>query len=251
MKRNNEEEKLDWLREIIRNAPPAGASVLKWVRRTSRGITGPGRSLGVFPSSFNPPTVAHRTLIERARHVESLDEILLILDRKPLDKSISGASLEERLSMMLLFCEGDPSVSVAFTNRGLFVEKLALLQKAYPSGTIFRFIVGYDTLIRILDAKYYKDRETALGRLFSDSEFLVANRERANIDEIQEHIDREENRWFSERIKPFEIPLAVGRLSSTQARHAIRRGETVEGIVPPEIASYIRQKGLYKNLRQK
>jgi len=241
---------MDRLRKIIRDAPQGEPPVLRWVRRAPQGITGPGRSLGVFPASFNPPTIAHRTLIQRARSVEPIDETVLILDRRPLDKRIFGASLEERLSMILLCFEKDPTVSVAFTNAGLFVDKLALLLQAYPDNTTIRFIVGSDTLIRVLDRKYYENRDASLKRLFADSRFLVATRRNVGLKEIEKLLDREENRPFSERIALFKIPLSIGHLSSTRARNRIRRGGNVDEIIPKEIVSYVKRRGLYEKMRQ-
>lgn len=249
MKEKDEKGRLERLQEITRNAPLEGPPVLRWVRRAPQGIKQPGKGLGVFPSSFNPPTTAHRILIERARRFESLDEVLLVLDRKPLNKEIFGASLEERLAMILLFCQKDPTVSVAFTNRGRFVEKLALLLKAYPPRTTIRFIVGYDTLIRVLDSKYYDNRDTSLKVLFSGCEFLVATRGPTGIKRIREFIHRPENRSFSKRIKPFTIPFPIRQISSTHVRDAIRIEQEIAEIVPPEIASYIERKGLYGESR--
>ncbi len=246
MRERDETRRLEWLREIIRDAPLDGPPVLRWIRRAPQGITGPGGSLGVFASSFNPPTTAHRVLIEEARRVEPMNEILLILDRRPLDKRIFGASLEERLSMILTGWHQNPTVSVAFTNRGRFVEKLALLLEAYPNNTTIKFIVGYDTLIRVLDPKYYKNRDDEIRGLFANSRFLVASRGNAGVEEIKELIGQPNNRPFSERIVPFEIALSIAHVSSTQARNDIRRGRDIDRCVPSEIGSYIERRGLYR-----
>ncbi len=221
--------------------------MLRWIRRAPQGITGPGKRLGVFPASFNPPTRAHRILMERAHRVEPLDEILLILDRIPLDKEIFGASLEERLSMILLCFETDPTLSVALTNKGRFVEKLGLLLRAYPANTTIRFIVGYDTLIRVLDAKYYENREASLRRLFGDSRFLVATRGSTGVGEIRKLMTRKENRPFSEGVVPFEIPFSIGQLSSTLVRDRISQGRAVDDLVAPEIAAFLKDRGLYRD----
>lgn len=250
MRETDEKQRLTWLRGIIRRAPLEGPPTLRWVRRAAQNIRGPGESLGVFPSSFNPPTKAHRVLIERACRVELVDEILLMLDRRPLDKEIFGASLEERLLMILLCFEKDPTVSIAFTTGGLFIEKLALLLEAYPQDTMIRFIVGHDTLIRVLDAKYYEDRDASLRRLFTDSQFLVATRGSAGVDEIRDLSHQKGNRPFAERIVPFQIPFSIGQVSSTLVRNRIRQGRDIDDLVPPEIAPYLGQKGLYRNPRQ-
>jgi nicotinamide-nucleotide adenylyltransferase len=243
-----EEETLRWLKRIIEAVPLEGSPRFQWVWRAPQAITKPGQVLAAFPSSFNPPTRAHDRLIQGARQVEPIHEIVLMLDRKALDKEIFGASLEDRLSMVLLLCKKDPTLSVAFTNRGRFVEKLTLLVEAYPSDTSIRFIVGYDTLIRILDAKYYENRETALRSLISGAHFLVATRGDVGIEEIREVIHRKENRSFAKAIKPFEIPFSLGQLSSSQAREAISREKPITDMVPPEIASYIQKRGLYRKV---
>jgi nicotinate (nicotinamide) nucleotide adenylyltransferase len=246
MGERNREGTLDWLRGIITETPLKGPPVLCWVRRAPQGIRNPGKSLGVFPSSFNPPTIAHRVLIERARNVAPMDETLLILDRRALDKEISGALLDERLLMILLCFEKDPTVSVAFTNRGRFVEKLALIKRAYPDETRIRFIVGYDTLVRVLAARYYKDREASLRQLFAGSQFLVATRGSAGFAEIKAFMSKIENRPFSQKIIPFEIPFPIRQLSSTHVRSRISRGNDVDTLVPAEVLSYLRERGLYR-----
>jgi nicotinamide-nucleotide adenylyltransferase len=243
----DEEGRPKWLGRIIGRASLNGPGGLQWIRRAPRGISEPEKHLGVFPSSFNPPTTAHSNLIEQARRMEPLDEILLLLDRKSMDKEVFGASLEERLSMILLWCESDATLSLALTNRSRFVDKLPLLRKAYPRKTEIRFLVGYDTLLRILDVRYYENRETSLRRLFSGSQFLVANRGRAGIAEIRELMHQERNRPFSKQVTPFEIPSSARHLSSTKIRLAINHGHEIEDMVSPEIAAFIRRKGLYRN----
>ncbi|NIQ39678.1 MAG: hypothetical protein GTN81_13965 [Proteobacteria bacterium] len=251
MKPRDEKLKLDRLREIVRGAPLEEPPVFHLIRRALQGITGQGRSLGVLPSSFNPPTTAHKALIERACTVEPIDEIVLVLDKKPLDKEIAGVSLEQRLLMMLLCFENDPTVSIAFTNRGLFVDKLTLLKKAYPDNTMIRFIVGYDTLTRILDAKYYEDRDASLNRLFAESRLLVATRGNVGTDRIKRLALQKENRPFAEKIVPFEMPFATRHVSSTHIRKDLSKGKTIEHLVPVEIAFYLRKTGLYRIRRDR
>jgi nicotinamide-nucleotide adenylyltransferase len=250
MKARDEKLRLDRLRRVITDSPLEGPPKLRWISRAPQGIKGPGKSLAVLPSSFNPPTVAHQALIESARAIEPIDEVLLVLDKQPLDKEIFGASLEERLLMILLCFEKDTSLSIAFTNRGLFVEKLSLIMRAYPEKTVIKFVVGYDTLIRILDPKYYENRGASLSRLFADSLFLVATRGEAGMDEIKNLISQERNSPYSVRIRPFEIPFPIRQVSSTQIRNEIERGRNIDHLVPSEIVSYIKKTGHYRNLKQ-
>lgn len=93
-------------------------------------------------------------------------------------------------------------------------------------------------------------RNASLRCLFAGSRFLVATRGSVGLDEIKELVDQKENRPFSERIMPFEIPFSIGRLSSTHVRNEIRHGRHIDDLVPPEIVLYLNRRGLYGNLRQ-
>ena len=243
----SEVQGVDQLREIAADPPEGGPPLFHWVRKAPRGIKRPGEILGVFASSFNPPTRAHHMLVQKACGAVAFDEVLLILDRKAMDKEIFGAPLEERLWMVLLCIEKDPQFSVAFTNRGLFLDKLELVEQAYPEGTRVYFIVGYDTLARILDPKYYPDRDVALRKFFGGAQLLVANRGTMGVEEIKELMNREENRPFSEKIRPLKIPFSTGQLSSTQIRKRIRSGRGIGHLVPKGILSYIEKRGLYRS----
>ena len=72
--------------------------VIKIIERAE--ATGP--RLGVFASSFNPPTTAHVELIQRAAEAFSLDEILALAGKTNADKLEYECSLEDRLAMLTL-----------------------------------------------------------------------------------------------------------------------------------------------------
>ncbi len=161
--------------EVIKMTDPSGPPTINFVRRAKKGIETGGQKLGVFPGSFDPLTEAHIEVIAEAREYK-LGEILLVLDIVNIDKSTFGASLEDRLLMLLLFFAGDEEISIALSSHGLFLDKVRALQGKYPPATGIVYLVGYDTIVRILDKKYYQDREAAVTELFADSEFLVAGR---------------------------------------------------------------------------
>ena len=119
--------------------------------------------LGIFPASFNPPTMAHLALIREAKKQGNLDEILILLDIQAMDKEPVGATFEDRLTMLKKVFGRDPKVSIGLSNRGLFLEKLKPLRKYYPSPISFFFIVGFDTILRVMDKKYYPNRKEVLG----------------------------------------------------------------------------------------
>jgi nicotinic acid mononucleotide adenylyltransferase len=205
--------------------------------------------LGVFPASFNPPTKAHEALVRAAQKVVPLDECLLLLDLKAMDKEVVGASWEDRLVMLLILFGEESACSVGVCNRGLFLEKIAAVHHAYPKDTEIHFIVGHDTMVRILDRKYYGDRDMNLRSLFSKSRFLVANRGANDEKSLLTLFAHEENRPFAARVTALTLTPAAASVSSSEARRRLAMGESVRGLVSPAVAEFCRQQGFYDRQR--
>lgn len=284
------------LKDLIRRTPPGqGSPVLHFIPSEGPILENPRRCgspeeekaavqrIGIFPSSFNPLTLAHAELVRQAQEDFCLEEVLLVLDSQAMDKVVFGASLEDRLLMLRLFARPFASYRIALSSHGLFLDKLRVLRQLYPSSsTSFYFIVGYDTLVRVLDPKYYADREAALGELFRGSCFLVANRAElapqhchdlegiaiesapsiskdrpydlpslghgelaGGREEIQVLLDRKENRPFRDRIAFLPLSSFYASLSATLIREKVAQGEEVAGLIPPVIRCFIEETRLY------
>lgn len=143
------------------------------------------------------------------------------------------------------------SALIALSKHPRFVDKAQDVTKSFPEVKTVIWLVGYDTLIRILDKKYYRDTlEQSLGGFWERNRFICAIRgddaeERAYVERIKEGgVDGVPAKW-GEYIKVIE---PVGKEhSSTKARHAAKAADWEElgKIVPEEIAVYVRQEGLY------
>ncbi|KAK9240851.1 hypothetical protein V1525DRAFT_394091 [Lipomyces kononenkoae] len=146
--------------------------------------TGRVKSLIVFDSSFNPPTVAHLELLTRTIanstfvSVGSQANVLLLLAVQNADKPTAPAPLPDRLSMMERFSfELAPdtpdnkavNVAVGITKYPRFVDKAQAVFDTFPGVEEQIYLTGYDTLIRLLDGKYYPDQtlQEALGDFMS------------------------------------------------------------------------------------
>jgi nicotinate-nucleotide adenylyltransferase len=236
-----------YLREVVRTLPQGGPPRIQIVKRAERGIQDKKRGvLGVLPASFNPPTSAHQALLMEAGVAVSFDEILLILDRQAMDKELRGAPLEDRLLMLLALFGDDPRISLGISNRGMFLEKVEAMRKVYSRrDTQIYFIVGYDTIVRVLDKKYYGARNKALHSLFAQARFLVANREGCEERDIKELFGLEENRAFAARVLPIALPPAMTRISSSQVRQHLAEGKSVHGLIPSKLEEFIRKQGFY------
>jgi nicotinic acid mononucleotide adenylyltransferase len=217
------------------------------VKQAERGIAAhKGGIVGVLPASFNPPTVAHAALIREAGTAVAFDEMLLIVDQQAMDKEPRGAPVEDRLLMLLALYGDNARISLGISNRGLFLEKVEAMRAVYPGGkTEVFFIVGYDTIVRVLDEKYYTDRDKALRALFAQARFLVANRGGRDTRGLRELFGREENRTFAAQVLPLSLPPAMDQISSTLVRRHLAEGKSVTGLVPPALEEFLQKQGIY------
>ncbi len=236
-------EPIDQLKELKKRKEPA----ILLIRKAPRGISGRRGRLGIFAASFNPLTMAHLTLIREARKRFDLAEVLVLLDIKAMDKKIVGASLEDRLKMLNVLFRRDPKISIGLSNRGRFVEKLLPLRTLFPPPISFVFIVGFDTILRVMDKRYYKARKKALGYLFEATQFLVANRGGQDAQSFEALFENVVNRRYRDGVSFITLPEGFSSLSSSLIRRKIAEGHPVEGLVPAPILRYIQKAGLYND----
>ena len=229
--------------ENIRNLEEPAVLI---VRKASRGILKEEGCLGIFPASFNPPTKAHAALIKEARKRGNLDEILVLLDIEAMDKERIAAKFEDRLAMMEKVFGKDPRISIGLTNRGLFLQKIKPLRKDYPSPIEFSFIVGFDTILRVMDRKYYRNRKKSLDELFRQTKFLVANRGEQKGEAFVWFFDKRGNRPYRDQISFFSLPPRFSFFSSTLIRERIARGQPVDQWVPAVLLPFIEKRALYR-----
>lgn len=220
-------------------------SEITFIRKAPKGISqGKGR-LGIFPASFNPPTMAHLALIREAKKASCLDEILVLLDIHAMDKAPVEAKFEDRLRMVRLVFQKDPKISIGLSNRGLFLEKLEPLRKRYASPVEFFFIVGFDTILRVMDRKYYKSHHRALDRLFRESRFLVANRGDQEKEDFRKFFKERGNGKYLGGVSYLTLPKRFTFLSASLVRNRVSKHEPITDLVPASILRFIRKKRLY------
>jgi hypothetical protein len=118
-------------------------------------------SLGVFPGSFNPPTVAHLAIAEAAWRQCQLQRVDLVVSRSPLGKEPSDlVRLEDRVAVLETIADSRPWVGVRTTDARL----LADVADGYDA-----LIVGGDKWAQLVDPVWYggseRAREDALRRI--------------------------------------------------------------------------------------
>ncbi|KAG1821611.1 uncharacterized protein BJ212DRAFT_1238946, partial [Suillus subaureus] len=227
------------------------------------------------------------------------DAKLLLLSVRNADKALKSgdATYEQRLEMMYLFskdmpasvsqCPEDKSesahanVAIAIVDEPTFVGKAVVLRQflharissLYPPATALdgmaisipgprlAFLLGFDTLVRLLSPRYYASEAAMMDvlRLFfspagDDCYVVCARRKLAEVEHsVQEEVEAKTlsaARGFieSERVALISIDAdsVDEQTSSSQVRTKVAlKDETWRRLVTPSIANYIIQNNLY------
>ncbi|MBI4462712.1 MAG: nicotinate-nicotinamide nucleotide adenylyltransferase [Acidobacteria bacterium] len=190
--------------------------------------------------TFNPVTCAHLALAQQALRTLKLDEVLFALPERLPHRAPREASLEQRLAMLAAALEPYRQFSLAVCSHGLFLDIARALEPHYPSGVRLYFLIGSDAAERIL-LWDYPDREAALKEMFARFSLVIARRAGELRLPSDPHVAA-----FSSRLHTLEMPAEYENLSASRVRAACRQGESLEEMVPPVVADYIREQNLYQ-----
>lgn len=198
------------------------------------GSPGDALRVGVLPSAFNPPTIAHLALADAAQRFADLDEVAFALPRDLPHKSFEGASRDQRIEMLKAAVEGQPTHGVVLTDGGLFVEIARELKSLHRSGAEIFLICGNDAAQRIAAWDY------GAGPKFADqlAEFtlLVGDREGRY---------RPDTAW-DKRIQAVHLPAEFDAVSSANLRRRRQRNEHWQTLTVPAVAQLIEDWDLYR-----
>lgn len=266
-------------------ASPSPFRVLTTVA-SSTAFYAPVKTLYVLDSSFNPPTLAHlriavtALLHDKAANDSSTKRLLLLLATQNADKAPKPASFEQRLAMMTIFAQelvqrmkshnGEGSavvIDVGVTKSPLYLEKAAVLDASGQYGDVDNgpeqvHLTGFDSLIRLLDPKYYPPDHTLhpLQSLFSKHRIRVTRRtddqwggRKEQDTYIQALANGERKKEGAKSEWSHKIELVDGRqegeeiVSSTKVRDASENKdkEALKRLVPKEIVDFILEQQLY------
>ncbi len=200
--------------------------------------------IAILPSAFNPPTSAHLALLDVATRAVTAVAPAALLSTRNVDKGLHGASLAQRIDMLLALKAGRPALAVLATNAARIADQAGALRSAHPSAE-FDFVVGFDTLVRLFEPRYYDgDMVAQLGSFFAHHRIVAANRGESGVDVLRSYIEAEVPSEFRPRILVRPLDDHPASLSSTLARdEAARLGRPLA--VPPEVADYIERHRLY------
>lgn len=181
--------------------------------------------LAVLPGAFNPVTVAHLELACAA--LPLVDEVVFVLPRELPHKEYLGASFAERVEMLEAAVRGHPRFSIAAVDHGLFVEIAQECREAYAGDVRLTFLCGRDAAERIAGWDY--GRPGAFAEMLGQFDLLVAGRS-------GEYMPAPE---FRHAIHSLPLSGDLDRVSATDVRDRIARGERWEHLVPAAIHAHV------------
>lgn len=239
----SDQERLQGLQRLVESCSPEAPPSC---RLLSPERVAEAKALAVLAGSFNPLTVAHLALAEMAER-EQLGLVVFTLATRTIDKERpEGALLADRLLVLEAHTCRFPSRSVALVNRGLFVEQADLLISAVAGLRELTFLVGFDKIVQLFDARYYRNRDAALSQLFARACFAVAPRSGSDHADLTRLLARPENARFAARVRPIDVGESLAGVSSSSIRAALFAGDPQPSGLTPESAAFIRATGCYR-----
>lgn len=197
------------------------------------------KEIAIFGGAFNPPTHAHEAIIDAALHDQAIKEIWVMPSGTRTDK-MDMLCDELRISMLKLMKEK------RFTDNNKIVISDFELRLRRPTQTYktidmlsrccpelrFRYIFGADSYQTMHTWEQGKELKKKLNMFLVPRAGLAIPRTNKNI-------------------KILNVPATIDMsLSSTMARHAAARGQSIKHIVSHPIENLILESKLYQSSKQ-
>jgi nicotinic acid mononucleotide adenylyltransferase len=145
---------------------------------------------------------------------------------------------------MLLALAASQPFAVLATNQARLADQSRALEHSFPR-VEFDFIVGYDTLIRLFDDRYYEDMAAELAPFFERHRLIATNRAHFALAEVERFVrDHPLAASHADRILIRGLDDEPASYSSTASRNHAAAGEALPQ-VPAPVANYIREHNLY------
>jgi len=186
--------------------------------------------LALFGGTFDPIHSAHFTVAREAADQFQLDQVWFIPAAHPPHKSDqTGATYEDRCSMVELVCRADPRFIVSRIEEGDRKSySIDTIEKVLESGEQPYFIIGADAFAEITSWHRWQE-------LIHLTEFIVVTR--------PGHAYTAPAGAKVHRLDTVALPV-----SSSEIRRRLAAGETPAEL-PGPVAAYIKEKGLYRGAR--
>lgn len=196
--------------------------------------------IAMFGGSFNPIHSGHVQLMQICKSALDIDRVILIPSQQPVHKvSYDMADGADRFRMCadavhdLSWCSVD-NMELTRTEKSYTILSLETLRERYPTDQLF-LLIGSDMLF--IFTQWYRYKE-----ILEMAEICAIARTDlpdGALYDAKRQLEQEGGVVHILPCQPFEV-------SSTEIRSRVKSGVSVEGLVPPTVAAYISERGLYR-----
>ena len=197
--------------------------------------------IGILGGTFDPIHLGHIQMAEEAYRQADLDQVLFLPSKIPPHKRDRNITAEFHRATMIKLAIQDKSQFVysdfELQREGITytADTLRMLQEQNP-GHIYYFILGGDSLFQL--ETWYRPEE-----IMSRVKILAISR----YDISQEQV-RVRAEWLAQNYQARIQIVEMSRMdiSSSDIRDRVRKGKTLQGMVPDEVEQYIHKYSLYQ-----
>lgn len=198
--------------------------------------------IGLFGGTFDPIHKGHTHIARAFADELKLDSVIFLPAGDPYHKDGAQTPSEHRLAMTELAASADPRFAVSDCDivRGgatYTFDTVQIFRQQFPAARLW-WLLGSDSLMKLHTWKKWQT-------LVKQTHIAVAMRESDSLGQTP----RELHAWLGEALQNGSVRILQAPLydiSSTRIRQDIRNGSLPDGLIPPQVARYIREHGLYR-----
>lgn len=197
--------------------------------------------IGVMGGTFDPVHLGHLAIAEEARTQLDMTEVVFVPAGRPYFKALAYISPpEHRVNMLNLALADRPYFKISLMEikrpgPSYAVDTIAKMKRQLTADDEIFFIMGWDSLLTL-------PRWEQPERLIKLCKIVAAPRPgypKPDVSLIEPELP-----GVTQRTVVMEKPLVD--ISSTDIRERVKNGQPIDKLVPPAVAKYIREKGLYR-----
>lgn len=201
---------------------------------------GPGKRLGIFGGTFDPPHLGHLILAAEAQAQLRLEKVLFVLTADPPHKrGRQLTQLDIRLEMLQAAIKGQSifalsRIEIDRPGPHYALDTMRLLAKEHPDRDLV-YLVGGDSLRDLPDWDRPRDFVAACSAIG----VMRRPRTRIDLDELEKDLP-----GLSAKLEFVDAPLL--EISSSEIRERVREGGHYRFYLSGAVFEIIRERGLYK-----
>ena len=201
------------------------------------------KNIGLFGGTFDPVHNGNLHIARAFADETGLDTVVFLPAGAPYHTpQATQTSAAHRLAMTELAAAEDARFAVSDCDivRGgatYTFDTVQIFRQQFPASRLW-WLLGSDSLMKLHTWKKWQT-------LVKQTHIAVAMREGDSLGQTP----RELHAWLGEALQNGSVRILQAPLydiSSTRIRQDIRNGSLPDGLIPPQVARYIRKHGLYR-----